>query len=183
MTFILTIILILLWFIFTGIREAMLWNHKDSFLGIDATTYSFMLVPITFLIPISFLAVIGYPWYAFLFAILSLELTMIRFRVAKSGIYWYKWKWLDYHTLRSLEGLFLFIPCWIIMKDFFLLSAVWLVGNWIYKRIMNKVMYNEWYKISNMKIYWMLGYPLPYSDYIYDFSLVLPLIYFIGIIL
>lgn len=176
------IFLVIFIFVTSGVREGLQWKKEDkNFLkfslkrwfiitDILVLTITMVTCPILLMGKLTYVLMFGtYIWLTTLLYNkegINLELLVI-----------------DYHTIRTLEFSIPFIMFLIGGMNFFLLSAVWLVGNWVYKRIMNKVMYNEWYKISNMKIYWMLGYPLPYSDYIYDFSLVLPLIYFIWIIL
>lgn len=178
MTF--TIILILFWYIFTGIREALTWSKKDEFLKISKDTYSFLLVPLSFALLMFAMPYAWGLWFvSVMFILFALSLIGREYLDQNRDEQFLFWK-IDYHTLRGIEGFFYFVTALVIMKDFFLLSAVWIVGNWIYKRVMNKVMYGTFKHKLTMSTYWMLGYPLPYSDRWYDYSLILPLLYFIG---
>ena len=180
---VLTIILIFAWYIFTGIREGLLWSKQDSYLGISDKVYSF-LVFLSFVGLNWCLPVVSWSIYLFDMALILYIFTLIgrNFLINNKEEKFLFWK-IDYHFLRAIEGGIFFVIAWICLKDFLLLSALWITGNWVYKRIMNKSMYGTFKHKLTMTTYWMFGYPFPYSDRWYDYSLILPALYFIGIIL
>jgi len=174
---ILVILSIFLWYIATGIREGLTWDKSESFFGIPKEVYSYILVPFSF-----GLACFTMNTYLFL-AIFTIFLFVIICReyldATREQFLWWK---IDYHMVRAIEGGIFFLASWIVLKDFWLLCALWLMGNYVYKRFMNKVMYNEWHKISEMKVFKLLGYDLPYSDWYYEYSLIPVAIYFLIIL-
>ena len=175
---IITILAIFLWYTFSSLREGMLWSKKETFLTIPDHTYSMLFIPISFCLVIAQTFVM-FPIISMILTLLFVYTIVIREKLSVANPKYFYYEWFDYHLVRAIEGGLFFIPCWIILKDFFLLSALWIIGNWIYKRVMNRVMYGHFSHKLTMTTYWMFGKPFPYSDRWYDWSLILPAIYFL----
>lgn len=170
------IILIFLWYIFTGIREGLTWKKTDSFFHIPKDVISLLLIPLSFVsLGYCLPRGIGMIWLYLLGTILFITTLISREYLDKTREKFLFWL-IDYHTIRGIEGAIFFVFAWIIMKDLFLLSAIWLIGNWFYKRIMNYVLYGTFKHKMTMTTYWMFGYALPYSDRWYDWSLIIALV-------
>ncbi len=175
------VLLIIAWYISTGIREGMQWNKEIEYFGNYNKKEWFNITNGIFILTSFLILPSNSLWLKlflmFMFFVYCLLTDTIRHKdEIDLNIFT-----IDYHGERAIEGLLYFSLFLIGGMSFWNLSAWWIIGNWIYKRFMNKVMYNKWYKISDMKTFWLFGYPLPYSDYYYDFSLILPVLYFIGI--
>ena len=170
------------WYIITGIREGLTWKRLNKkFLKLTHPTWVlinnwfgwiFSIFSIIILCNNQFVLLIPFLFCIWLFAINGRD----RLDIDRTIHDFYK---IDYHTLRGLEGLGMFGVFWILLDNFFLVSACWIIGNWIYKRMMNKVLYNTFKHHLTMTKYRMFGKDFPYSDRWYDYSLILPIIYFI----
>ena len=179
------VILIMVWYFATGAREGLQWSKNEFFLGNDKKEWfsivdgvallsvfaMFILTPTTPIF-VKMLYVAIYYLYVFITDTIRHK-NDIDFKIFL----------IDYHGLRAIEGLIMFSIMLISGMSFFNLCAWWIIGNWFYKRIMNKTMYDTFKHKLTMNKFLLVGYPLPYSDRFYDYSLILPLIYFLIIFL
>jgi len=166
--------LILVWYFLTGSREGLLWSKKESWLGLQ--NHHWNLLNILF--------------GAFIL-ILSMASVESKLLVLILGLFSFVWlgsnairnfmsvnneneivKGIDYHGARALEGLGLFIPFWCLSGSFLLTSAFWIFGNWGYKKLMNKIMFNNMWHYSGIRIFRLFGEEYPYQDWYYDLSLI-----------
>jgi len=173
-------LLVLLIFFSSGVREGLQWK-KENIIFWKLSKNSWFNIVNFFVLSIAFItlqySLIVQSLYTIMFAV---YIWINRKIYDKSNLI-IKNIIIDYHTFRGLEFSIPFIMFLIGGMDFFLLSAWWLIGNWIYKRVMNYTMFNSFKHRLTMTTYWMFGKPYPYSDRFYDYSLILPLLYFVGV--
>lgn len=166
--------LILVWYFLTGSREGLLWSDKEEYLKLSKQNWNLVNV-----------------LYGAFILIMSMSLVESKFMVILIGLFSFVWlggntirnfmsvdntikdyKGIDYHGARALEGLGLFIPFWVISESFLLTSSFWIFGNWGYKKLMNKIMFNNIWHYSGIRIFRLFGDEFPYRDWYYDFSLI-----------
>lgn len=165
----LTIILIFGWYGLTGIREGLEWSKPGTQL-FKYNKYDWSTFNIIYGVGLF----IGFAMYI-KFVILFLPLYMLsvftRNKFSENhnikGIYK-----IDYHGFRAIEGLAMFSLFWLVSKDLLIVSISWIFGNYVYKKIMNKIMFNNWFHISNIKVFWLFGLGFTYSDWYYELSLI-----------
>ncbi len=173
------IVLIMLIFISSGVREGLQWKSENK-IFLNLTLKDWFSITTSLVIAITILTtpilLVGKILYIMM---LALYIWFAELLYTKDEID-LKLFIIDYHAIRALEFSIPFIMFLVGGMNFFTLSAWWFVGNWFYKRVMNKALWGSFKHRMTMKVYWMFNKPFPYSDKYYDYSLLLPLLYFMG---